>query len=141
MILDDIKRANIQALKDKDTLSRSVFSVFLNKMKLLEISKREQGEVITEVETISALQKMLKELEEEKNNYAKVNNLASVSEIIRQIEILNAFLPKMMSEEEVFSIISNMPDKSIPTVMKAFKADYAGKVDMRIVQEVLKKFI
>ena len=140
MILDEMKKANIQALKDKDALSRSVFSVFFNKVKLLEISKRESGESLTEAEVVATLQKMLKELEDEKNNYSKVNNTQSVMEVEKQMEILSAYLPKMMSEQEIYDIISAMEDKTIPAVMKKFKSEYAGKCDMRVVSEVLKKF-
>lgn len=44
----------------------------------------------------------------------------------------------MLSKEEVADIINSLEDKSIPSVMKHFKANYNGKCDMRIVQEVLK---
>ena len=44
----------------------------------------------------------------------------------------------MMSEEEIKQIILSLPDKSIGAVMKTFKTDYAGKVEMKKVQEVLK---
>jgi len=140
MILDNIKKANIQALKDKNTSLRSLYSVFLTKIKLLEISKRESGEQITEVEVIATIQKMLKELEEEKINYEKVGHHDNVSELTNQINTLSNFLPLMMSEKEIYDIISNMPDRSIPTVMRKFKSDFAGKCDMRLVGEVLKKF-
>ena len=46
----------------------------------------------------------------------------------------------MLSEEEIKAIIDAMEDKSIPSVMKHFKANYAGKVEMKLVQETLKKF-
>lgn len=140
MILDDIKKANIQALKDKNASLRSLYSVFLNKIKLLEISKRESGEQLTEVEVIATIQKMLKELEEEKVNYQKVGYIDNVNELTDQIITLTKFLPSMMSEQEIHDIILNMPDKSIPTVMRKFKSDFAGKCDMRLVGEVLKKF-
>ena len=44
----------------------------------------------------------------------------------------------MMDKEEIKNIINSLPDKTIPTVMKHFKTNYAGKVDMREVQEDLK---
>lgn len=140
MILEEIKKANIQALKDKNTNLRNLYSVFLNKIKLLEISKREKGEEITEVEIISAIQKMLKELEEEKANYEKVAHYETANEIAVQIKALAQFLPSLMSEQEIYDIISAMEDKSIPSVMRKFKSEYAGKCDMRLVGEVLKKF-
>lgn len=84
------------------------------------------------------MQKTIKELSEEKENYLKVGNEKEVEEISRQIEIASSYLPKMMSKEEIAEVISSLPDKSIPFVMKHFKQNYNGKCDMRLVQEVLK---
>ena len=44
----------------------------------------------------------------------------------------------MLSEEEIKAIILSLDDKSVPAVMKHFKSEYAGKVDMRLVGAVLK---
>ena len=71
-------------------------------------------------------------------NYKKVNNMQEAEYIVKQIEFCKGFLPKTLSKEEIKDIIMGMEDKSVPTVMKHFKANYAGRVDMREVQEVLK---
>ena len=42
----------------------------------------------------------------------------------------------MLREEEIKHIIASMEDKSIPSVMKHFKANYAGKVDMSVVNKI-----
>ena len=44
----------------------------------------------------------------------------------------------MLSKEEIKNIILSLEDKSVPVVMKHFKANFNGQVDMRLVQEVLK---
>ena len=44
----------------------------------------------------------------------------------------------MMNEAEIRSIIDKLEDKSIPAVMKHFKLNYNGKVDMGLVNKVLK---
>ena len=44
----------------------------------------------------------------------------------------------MLSDEEIKKIIEGLEDKTTPSVMKYFKANYAGKVDMRAVGNVLK---
>lgn len=138
MLYDEIKKANVQALKDKDAVARSIYSVLLNKIKLEEIRKREKGEDIVDADISNILQKAIKELEDEKSNYAKVNNSAEVAKISTQIEIASKYLPKMLDETEIKQIIMALDDKSIPSVMKHFKQNYNGKCDMRKVQEVLK---
>ena len=42
----------------------------------------------------------------------------------------------MLSEEEIRAIIDAMDDKSIPAIMKKFKSEYAGKVDMGMVNKI-----
>lgn len=138
MLIDEIKKANIQAMKDKDAVARSIYSVILNKIMLETIKKREKNEEITDADVSNILQKTIKELEEEKLNYAKVNNTEEVDKIGAQIEIASKYLPKMLSRGEIEEIIKGLDDKSIPNVMKHFKTNYNGKCDMRLVQEVLK---
>ena len=57
---------------------------------------------------------------------------------IRNIETVKKYLPKLLSEDEIKAIILSLEDRSLPVVMKHFKSEYAGKVDMRLVGNVLK---
>lgn len=138
MLYEKIKEANVQAMKNKDAVARSIYSVLLNKIMLENIKKREKGGEVDDADISNILQKTIKELSEEKENYSKVGNEKQVQEISRQIEIASSYLPKMMSSEEIANVIFSLPDKSIPFVMKHFKQNYNGKCDMRQVQEVLK---
>ena len=138
MLYDDIKKANIQAMKDKDSVARSFYSVLLNKIMLENINKREKGGQIEDSDIYVIVQKTIKELEDEKANYQKVNNSEEVEIIVRQIEIAKTYLPKQLDREQIAEVISKLDDKSIPTVMKYFKQNYNGQCDMKLVQEVLK---
>ena len=138
MIFENIKKANVQAMKDKDVIARSIYSVVINKFMLETIKKREKDEALNEGEELNILQKTIKELEDEKENFSKAGNLDQVKVLEKQIEIVGSYLPKLLTEEEIKDIILNLEDKSIPSVMKHFKLNYNGKCDMRKVQEVLK---
>ena len=139
MIIEEIKKANLEAMKQRDAVSRSIYSVVLNKIKLEEIRKRENGQELVDADVVAILQKAIKELNEEKENYQKANNAEAAENSAKQIELVSQFLPKMMSKEEIKEVIMALEDKSIPFVMKHFKANYNGKCDMRLVQEVLKE--
>ena len=138
MLIDQIKSANIEALKAKDTVARGVLSVVMNKYKLQEVELKASGKEIGDKELLAIIQKTLKELADEKDGYLKVNNQERAAAITRQEEILNAYLPKQLSEEEIRNIISSLEDKSVPSVMKHFKMNYAGQVDMSLVNSVLR---
>ena len=139
MLYEKIKKANIEAMKEKDVVARSIYSVLLNKIMLENIKKREKGQEIDDADISNILQKTIKELSEEKENYIKVNNTNQVEIITKQIEIAQSYLPKMMTKEEIAKEINSLQDKSIPSVMKHFKMNFNGKCDMRTVQEVLKE--
>ena len=136
MIIDEIKKDNIQAMKDKNALARAIYGVVMNKVLLAGIEAKKDGKELGDVEVVQILQKTIKELTEEKENYVKAGNAAEAENIEKQKEILNKYLPQMMSEDEVKAIIANMEDKSIPSVMKHFKANFAGKVDMSLVNKI-----
>lgn len=138
MIYQQLKDANIAALKNHDVNARSVLSVLLNKIKLAEIEKRTQNASLTDADVVAVLQKTLKELAEEKEAFQKANRAENVRVLEEQIAFLSAYLPKMMTAEEIKAEILTLDDKSVPSVMKHFKAKFAGKCDMREVQAVLK---
>lgn len=139
MIEEQIKKANIEAMKNKDTLARGFYSVLLNKILLEKIAKGDRNVALPDADVSNIIQKVIKELNDEKANYEKVGNAQEVENLNKQIEIASAYLPKMLSKEEIKDIILSLEDKTVPTVMKHFKANYNGKVDMRSVQEVLKE--
>lgn len=138
MIIDDIKKQNIEAMKNKDTIARNLYSVLLNKIKLEEIKKRETGSPLTDGDVAVVLQKLVKELNEEKSSYEKAGRIETVAELDKQLSLVEKFMPKMLSAEEIKNIILSLEDKTIPSVMKYFKANHNGQCDMRLVQEVLK---
>lgn len=139
MILDAIKQANIEAIKTKDQTARALYSVLLNKIKLEEINKRQAGAELSDGDVAAILQKASKELCEERDNYIKAANPQMAEQIAKQISLIERYLPKMLSREEIKNIILSLPDKSIPVVMKHFKQNYQGACDMRLVGEVLKE--
>lgn len=139
MIVEEIKKASINALREKNKNARNISGVVLNKIKLAEIALRGQNKTLTEADVVAILLKTQKELEEERENYLKVNNAERAALILGQIDFIKEFLPKMLSAGEIEKIIAPLEDKSVPAVMRHFKIYYAGQCDMRLVQEVLKK--
>lgn len=139
MLDEEIKKARIQAMKDRDRSSSDVLSVVMNKIMLAKIDKREKGQELTDADVVSILQKTEKELYDEKESFEKAGRPEKVAELDVQISAVKKFIPAMMSEEEIKDIIMALPDKSIGSVMKHFKTNYAGKCDMKLVGDVFKK--
>lgn len=138
MIIDEIKKANIVAMKEKDQRARGIYSVLMNKYLLAEVESRTSGKAVEDADMVRIIQKTIKELEEEASNYARVNNTEEVDNINYQKSLIEKYLPQMLSEEEIKTIIATLEDKTVPSVMRHFKMNYNGKCDMKVVSNVLK---
>ena len=138
MIIDEIKKANMEAMKNHDSQTRTALSIVINKYMVANIENKAKGVETTDADVVGILQKTVKELVEEAENYAKVGNMEENANVLAQKNAVEKFLPQMMSKEEIKTEIDKLEDKSIGSVMKHFKMNFAGKCDMRDVQEVLK---
>ena len=136
MLVDELKKAQMEALKQKDTLTRSVLQIVTGKAKLVEIEKRTKNESLTDDDVILVINKVIKELEEEILAFKNAGRLEKVEELSTQKDILSKYLPKQLSEEEVKEIINTLEDKSMPNIMKHFKQNYLGKCDMKLVNKL-----
>ena len=133
MLIDDIKKANMLALKNHDADARTALSMVIARYTTLLTSGK--GEVV-DADVVRIIQKFDKELLEEKEGYVKLGRNDSAEAIERQRNAISSFLPKMLSEEEIKKIIASLDDKSIPSVMKHFKENYAGQCDMGLVSKI-----
>ena len=138
MTIDDFKKVKITAMKNHDKDVVTALNVVINKLMLAGIEKKAAGEQMTDSDVTRILQKTINELTEEKEAFVKAGRTETVESLDRQLETVKAYLPKMLSQEEIKKIIEGLDDKSTPAVMKHFKTEYAGKVDMREVGAVLK---
>lgn len=138
MTLEEFKKEKIAAMKNKDKDAVAALNVIITKVMALTIEKRSVGQEVSDGDVASLLQKAEKELTEERAGFEKAGREENVRSLTAQIEVIKKYLPKLLSEDEIKEIISSLSDKSIPSVMKHFKTNYNGKVDMRLVQQVLK---
>ena len=138
MIIEEIKKANIQAMKDKDMKARAIYSVLMNKHLLVTVEARTTGKEVEDADMVRIIQKTIKELEEERDNYKMVGNMEEVETIEYEKKLIEKYLPELLSEEEIKNIIFTLEDKTVPSVMRHFKTNYNGKCDMKVVSTVLK---
>lgn len=138
MIIDRIKVAKIEAMKAKNEASKGILSLLADRYLLQAIEAKAQSKVIGDVEMISILMKVGKELEDEKATYINNGVPERAVPIDAQIAVVKSFLPTMMSEEDIRKEIATLADTSLPSIMKHFKANFVGKVDMSLVNTIAK---
>ena len=138
--LIELKKEKMLALKNHDSDKMNVLGIVISSLQKLEIEKKAAGKEITEVEMVSILNKTIKELTDEKAMYEANGRAEQALSDQRQIEIIKAYLPKMMDEDEIRKVIESLPDHQIKTIMKTFKMDYAGKADMALVNKIAREY-
>ena len=140
MLFEELGKANIEALKNHDKVARAILSVVYGKCKNESIEKGLNAKSLPDSDVLHIIQKTIKELDEEKAGYLKVNRLDSALEIDKQKAVLSVYLPKQLSEAEIRAEIEKLEDKKIPTVMKHFKANFEGQCDMGMVSKIAKEY-
>ncbi len=139
MLLEDLKKEKVAYMKEKNKEAVNAMNALINKAMLLTIEKRKDGLDLTDADVDVLLQKTEKELIEEQVAYKNAGREETVQSLEVQLETIRKYLPKLLSDDEIKEIIRSLDDKSMPNVMKYFKANYNGKVDMKRVGIVLKQ--
>ena len=80
MLYEEIKKANIQSMKDKDATARSFYSVLLNKIKVREIDKRASGQELEEAEELARQEALANEEEAAAKKQKKVRKSKKAKE-------------------------------------------------------------
>lgn len=139
MLINELEKENIEALKTKNKTARAVLSVVINKYRVNAIELKAQGKEATDNDLIRVINKVIKELEEEKAGYVKLGRVEDAKAIDEQKAVIEKYLPKLMSEDEIRKVIASLEDKSMPSIMKHFKMNYDGKVDMALVSKIARE--
>lgn len=137
MLVDVIRQDMIAAWKAKDNLKKDTLNFLLSKIKNRGIDLK--VEVVPDNEVLNIIQKMVKELNDELNSFVKANRQDKANDVAKQLLYINHYLPKQLTEEEINDIINSLEDKSVPSVMKYFKQNYSGQVDMSLVSKIARK--
>jgi len=138
-LMQDLKTA----MKEKDTLKKSVITLVRAAIKQFEVDTR------TEMDDEGILDIMTKQLKQKRDaieEFRKGNREDLVEEAENEIEILLSYLPKQLSEEEIRAIVkdtvselgANGP-KDMGKVMSALMPKVKGKADGKIVSRVVKE--
>ena len=128
-----------EALKEKDQIAMSTIRLILAALKDRDIVARGQGQAdgIEESEILSMMQSMIKQRQESAKTYCDAGREELAEREEAEIEVIQKFLPKQLSEEEVSEIIGTLIEetgasdiKDMGKIMGRLKGEYAGQIDM-----------
>ena len=130
------------AMRAKDQVSLSTIRLINAAIKQFEVDERTEAD---DARVISILTKMVKQRKDSAKIYTEAGRQDLADKENAEIEILNRYLPQMMSAEEIKTVVeaaiaetgaSGMADMG--KVMGVLKTRLAGKADMGEVNKVLK---
>lgn len=140
-LLTQIRKDNLQAMKDKDTLKKGVCSLLISAIALAE---KESGNTLTKEEELTYVQRELKQTKETLAE-TPADRVELLEETKKKIAVLESYLPAQMSEEEIQKAIEEIiSEKGLETskksqgiIMKEMMAKYKGSTDGKTVNKVL----
>ena len=137
MLRDDINTAVKEAMKAKDERKLSTLRMVNSTIKNADI-EAETGKksALSDDDLLGLLQKMIKQRQESVDIYDKAGRKELADQERGEIAIIQAYLPKQMSEAEAKAAIAEVIKatgaqsiKDMGKVMAALKQGYAGKMD------------
>ena len=138
----DIKVAMLAKNKEELEALRSIKSMIL-----LEETKGGSGEVSSETEN-KLLKKAAKQRKESADIFQKENREDLAKRELFQLEIINRYLPKQLSQEEVESQVKNIiaqvgakGPQDMGKVMGVATKQLAGQADGKMISELVKKLL
>jgi len=138
-----LKEATISSMKKGEKETTTTLRMFSAEIKKEEIEKKEE---LTDEETISIVQKMIKQRKDSFSQFEQAGREELAEKEAREISILEQFLPEQLSEEEILQEVNQAIAESgaesmqdMGKVMGLLKNKLSGKADMGLVSIKVKE--
>ena len=132
-----------EAMKSKDSFRLSVIRMVKGAMQLAKPNPREE---LTDDDVITVISKQIKMRNDSIKEFEAAGRSDLVEQNKKEIEILNTYMPKQLSEEERTEIIDKVFEEVKPTsqkdmglIMKNISPLFKGKADMSLVNKLVKE--
>jgi uncharacterized protein YqeY len=130
---EKINKDYIDAFKAKNTLSKNLLSVIKGEIQTIE--KNTGVENLTDEDVTKILNKSVKSLKETLSSLTDPDKLSFSK---TELEIVESYLPKQMSAEEIASKIDSLISSGITNIGSIMKEFSSLPVDKKIVSELAK---
>lgn len=132
-----------ETMKSKDSFRLSVIRMVKGAMQLAKPNPREE---LTDDDVITVISKQIKMRNDSIKEFEAAGRSDLVEQNKKEIEILNTYMPKQLSEEELTEIIDKVFEEVKPTsqkdmglIMKNISPLVKGKADMSLVNKLVKE--
>jgi hypothetical protein len=144
-LLDTIQSDMYAAMKSGDKHKTGTLRVALSKLKDKKIEKRED---LSDVEALKIIQNLVKQRKEAADIYKENGRNDLMENENAELEILNVYLPKMMSEDDLRVLVKKVVEETgasglsdIGKVMPEVMKQSAGKADGKMAQSIVRELL
>ena len=138
-----------QALKEKDKNTYPTLRLIVSAIKDAEIANRsKEKKDISDSDITAILKKMIKQRNESCEVYKKAGRTELLDNEKKEIDVINVFLPKQLSDEETKKICAEVVKsvgassmKDMGKVMGALKSKYSDTLDFSKVSSAIKELL
>ena len=142
-MFEKITKDLTEAMKNKDSFRLSVLIMLKSALKNEEINKKSP---LTDDEVLAIIKKQVKTRKDSMNEYASYNRMDLADSLQKEIDILNAYLPEELSDEELEKVIAETITKlnadsvkQMGLVIKTISSEYGARCDMAKVSKIVKE--
>ena len=101
-LLETLRKDMFSATKDGNTTKADILKMAIAAIKNAEIEK---GEVLDDKEIVKVLRKEVKKIQDSIAQFTTMGRQDLVDRETKQLEVLQEYLPKQMSEEEIKKVV------------------------------------
>jgi len=149
MLREDIQNALKEAMKEKNTLEMNAIRMIIAGQKEKDVDARGKGkEKAEDAELLSMMQTMIKQRRESIEMFIKGGRPELAEKEEAEIKIIERFLPKQLSDNEIKAAVEETIKETGATSMKdmgkvmgALRAKYAGQMDFGAVSGIIKSLL
>lgn len=128
------------AMKDGDTKKKAVLASLINTIKNMAIAQKCKDNISDEL-IYKAIYKEAKTLKEQIETCPS-DRIDLLDKYRENLFILNDYIPKQLTAEEINTILSNkysdvLATKNVGQVMKTVMPEFKGKADGKLVQQIV----
>lgn len=137
-----------QAMLNKDDDRKRVINTLRAEIKNKEIELRTSNKEFLDSDILSLIQKLIKQNRDAIKMFEEGGRQDLVEKNQKEISILEEFLPKQLTNEEMYAIIKQEIElngynsmKDMGKIMTTFKNKYSGQCDMGYVSKKIKEML
>jgi uncharacterized protein YqeY len=139
MTYEQVQKELIQAMKNKDTVRKSVLGDI--KTTALNIAIEEKHKLNVTEENVAAAMKKYQKVCQAQIDTCPANRPDLMEAFQACMNCITEYLPKQLTEEEINEILTTVQPKTMPEAMKIFALAYKGQVDMKLVNKLAGEYI